>query len=152
MDFEHYRIECAAIFEKLLAAPELPFDDKLSSCLPTQHGLYTIKGQTGLDQYEYLHVGRSIKAATGLRGRIWDQHFWGGGQGAQSDLVDKVVRKQYMQLGIPQGSTTNQQYRRVAQDWIRQRCLVQWLILEDAELRCWAEHYVLAILRPIWGR
>ncbi len=152
MDLEQHRIENAAIFERLLAAREFPFDDKLPSCLPIQHGLYVIKRQEGSDHHEYLHAGRSIKAATGLRSRIWDQHFWGGGKGAEGDLVDKVVKKQYVQLGIPQGSTTNQPYRRVAQDWISQNCVVQWLVLEDAELRCWAEHYVLAILRPIWGR
>jgi hypothetical protein len=101
----------------------------------------------------YLHAGRSKgKRATGLRGRILDDHFCGGGHGAEGDLVDKVVKRQYAQLGIPQGSITNQQYRRIAQDWIRQNCVVQWLILADGELTGWAEHYVLAILRPIWGQ
>jgi hypothetical protein len=149
---EQHRIECAAIFERLLAASEFPFDGKLSSCLPKQHGLYAIKRQQASNQDEYLHAGRSIRAATGLRSRIWDQHFWGGGRGAEGDLVDKVVKKQYAHLGIPQGSTTNQQYRRIAQDWISQNCVVQWLVLEDADVRCWAEHYMLAVLRPIWGR
>lgn len=87
-----------------------------------------------------------------MRRRIWDDHFWGGGKGAESDFVDKVIKRQYMQLGIPQGSTTNRQYKDIAQKWIRENYFVQWTVEQDSDLRCWAEHYILSILRPIWGR
>jgi hypothetical protein len=152
LTFEQHRIECDGILKELLAAPAFPFDDELPSRLPTQHGLYTIKGKTGSGPHEFLHAGRSKTVPDGLRDRIWSQHFCGGGKGAGSDLVDKVVKKQFQQLGIPQDSITNRKTRPVAQSWMRENCQVQWLVLEDAESRCWAEHYVLAVLRPIWGR
>lgn len=149
---DQHRVQCAAILERLLSASAFPYDDTLPSRLPVQHGLYVIMRTRESGRHEYLHAGRSVKAPTGLRSRIWDQHFWGGGKGAEGDLVDKVVKKEYAQLGIPEGSITNRQNRAIAQTWIRNNCVVQWAVEEDAELRCWAEHYVLAILRPIWGR
>ncbi len=149
---EQHRTECATILEKLLAAPVHPFDDNLKSRLPVEHGLYVIARKDESGQYEYLHAGRTKTGAMGLRRRIWDDHFWGGGKGAESDFVDKVIKKLYRQLGIPQGSTTNRQYRDSAQKWIRENCFVQWTAEQDSDLRCWAEHYILSILRPIWGR
>ena len=69
-----------------------------------------------------------------------------------SDLIDKVVKKEHKDLGIQAGSTTNRQTRRIAQTWIGNNCIVQWLIVDDPQLRCWAEHYMLSILRPVWGQ
>jgi hypothetical protein len=149
---EQRRTQCEAILEGLLSAPAFPFDDHLKSCLPEQHGLYAIARKDGVDQGEYLHAGRSKTAAMGLRDRIWNQHFWGGGKGAESDLVDKVVKRQFKDLGIEMGSTTNRRTRLIAQTWIGNNCVVQWLIVDDPQLRCWAEHYILSILRPIWGQ
>lgn len=144
---EHHRTDCAIILEKLLNAPAHPFDDNIKSHLPTKHGLYVIMQKNGSGPVKYLHVGRSHMASEGLRSRVWDQHFWGGGKGAGSDLVDKVAKRQ---LGLPEGA--NRENRPKAQAWLSENCLVQWIIVEDDDLRCWAEHYALSILRPIWGQ
>jgi hypothetical protein len=37
-----------------------------------------------------------------------------------------------------------------AQEYIRQNCQVQWVEEEDEALGGWAEHYLLAVLVPIW--
>src|ERR1700730_17686109 len=75
---EKRRIQCAAILEALLAAPEFPFDDKLKPSLPEKDGLYVIARKDVSGRYEYLHAGRSTGKRTtglpGLRGRIWDDH------------------------------------------------------------------------------
>lgn len=148
---EQRRIQCAAILEALLAAPVFRFDDKLKPSLPEKDGLYVIARKDVSGRYEYLHAGCSTGKRTtglpGLRGRICDDHFYGG---ASSDLPDKVLKNLYMQLGIPQGSKIDRQNRPKALTWIRNNCFVRWVIEEDADLRCWAEHYILGILRPIW--
>ena len=151
---EQHRTDCAGILEKLLDAPAHPFDDRLEALLPIEHGLYVITRKNASGRVEYLHAGRSHRAPAGLRDRIWNQHFWGGGKGAGSDLVQKVIDNLYAELGILR-SPANRETRARAQAWIRENCLVQWLVVEHVEhndLRCWAEHYVLSILQPTWGR
>jgi hypothetical protein len=136
--FEQRRNQCAAILQRLLAAPAYSFDDRLRSQLPAQHGLYVI-AQKNSPQCQYLHAGESPRA--GLRERIWTQHYCGGdAKRGSSDLIQKVMDNH--RLGRPD-----------AKLWVRENCIVQWLVLEDDDvLRCWAEHYMLSLLRPIWGR
>lgn len=137
--FEHRRDQYAEILERLLAAPAFAFDDSLRSRLPVKKGLYLIARKDG-PKGEYLHGGQSPKAKEGLRSRVWRQHFSQGGDRARSDLVQKVIDKRYADD------------KATAKAWIRANCLVQWVVEEDEDLRCWAEHYVLSLLRPIWGR
>jgi hypothetical protein len=135
---EQHRIQCAGIFERLLAAQAFEFDGSLKLHLPVEQGLYLIaqrQGPSGL----YLHAGKTRNAKLGLRSRVWIQHYNGGGKGAGSDLLQKVIDK-------------GQAVGRVdAKAWIRANCLVQWVVEEDEALRGWAEHYLLSVLRPIWG-
>lgn len=135
---EQRRSQCAAILEKLLAAPAFEFDSDLELRLPAEQGLYLIaqrQGPRGL----YLHAGKTRNAKLGLRSRVWTQHYNGGGKGAGSDLLQKVIDR---------GKGTG---REDARSWIRVNCLVQWAVEEDEALRGWTEHYALSILRPIWG-
>lgn len=115
------------------------YDDSLRGRLPTGKGLYLIARKNG-PRGEYLHAGQSPKAKEGLHSRVWSQHFTQGGSRARSDLVQKVVDQGYARD------------KKAAQAWIRENCLVQWLVEEDQDLRCWAEHYMLSVVRPIWGR
>ena len=107
--------------------------------MPEKPGLYLI-ARKGALAGEYLHAGQSPKAKAGLRSRVWEQHLCGGGKGAGSDLVQKVIDK---------GQASS---RADAQAWIKRNCVVQWVVEEDKDLRCWAEHYVLSVVQPIWGR
>ena len=130
--------ECAAILAELLVQPKHAFDGSLRQQIPQQKGLYVI---TTRDlQPICLHAGQSPRAKEGLRSRVWSQHFTGGGQGAAGDLVQKVIDR---------GKAIN---KAEAQSWIRSNCLVQWIVVEDDDLRCWTEHYMLSLLRPEWGR
>lgn len=149
--FEQRKAQYETILDNLLAAPALRFDNKLRSQLPPTHGLYVITRNSGPQQVEYLHAGRSRTAAEGLRSRIWDQHFCGGGRGAAADLVQKVIDHEHTQLGILR-SHADKVSRAIAQKWIQEKCLVQWIALDDPDLTGWAEHYVLSILCPTWGR
>ncbi|MBV8811983.1 MAG: hypothetical protein JO033_25225, partial [Acidobacteriaceae bacterium] len=101
MDFilEQNRAQCAAILEALLAAPAFSFDEKLPSRLPVQHGLDVIARNGGSGQCEYLARWSFQDGILGTTQPDLDQHFWGGGRGAESDLVDKVVKN--IPLGIP---------------------------------------------------
>lgn len=150
---EQRKTQCAKLLADLLDAAALPFDEKLVPTVQEEHGLYLIARRDDLGQCEYLHAGvtgcTKRKRATGLRGRM-DDHFNGGGKGAGSDLVQKVIDYLHAELGIAPGPV-NPKTRNIAQAWISKNCIVQWLVVGDDELRCWAEHYMLSILRPIWG-
>jgi hypothetical protein len=135
---EERRSQCAGIFERLLAAPAFEFDCSLELRLPAEQGLYLIAQRQG-PRSLYLHAGKTRNAKLGLRSRVWIQHYNGGGKGAGSDLLQKV---------IDNGQATG---RTDAKAWIRANCLVQWAVEEDEVLRGWTEHYLLSVLRPIWG-
>jgi len=91
-----------AILEELLASPAYPFDDRLPKLLPAEQGLYVIEISLETGSCDYLHAGRSTgRRDTGLRGRIWDDHFCGGGKGARGDLVQKVISNLYAEIGVP---------------------------------------------------
>jgi hypothetical protein len=137
--FEQRRNQCEEILERLLTAPAFLFDGGLRQRLPIKRGLYLI-ARIDAPKGEYLHAGSSPKAREGLRSRVWSQHFLTGGDRARSDLVQKV---------IDNGYATD---KPTSQAWIRANCHVQWLVEEDEDSRCWTEHYILSLLRPIWGR
>ena len=130
------KAECEQILQNLLSAPLKHFDQELPRTLPTRQGLYAIS-TIGAAEGEYLHVGKSKDGRNGLRGRVWDQHFQTGG--SSGDLIEKV--KKHGKAGSA----------REAKEYIRRNCQVQWVTLEDATSRGWAEHYILAVLRPLWG-
>jgi len=133
------RKQCAQSLDRLLNAPAFGFGDDLRLRLPVERGLYLISRRDG-PPGEYLHAGQTSNAKDGLRSRVWSQHFTQGGDRARSDLIQKVIDRGYANN------------RTDSQDWIRAHCVVQWLVEEDSDARCWLEHYVLAVLRPIWGR
>ncbi|HTT24495.1 MAG TPA: hypothetical protein VMG82_36605 [Candidatus Sulfotelmatobacter sp.] len=138
---ERRRVQCSEILERLLAAPAHKFDDTLRSKLPLKHGIYAIAESDGESQGEYLHAGQSGTAKEGLKSRIWVQHYCGGdSRRGSSDLVQKVMDRQ--SLARPD-----------AKLWIRKNCIVRWLVPDmDINDWRWAEHYMLSILRPKWGR
>ena len=123
------------LLRDLIGAKPLRFDDALPAVLPRAHGLYAIS-MIGAPEGEYLHVGKTKKGRSGLLGRVWEQHYQIGG--SAGDLIEKVkVRR----LG---GNA------REAREYIRQNCQVRWVVVEDDALRGWTEHYILAVLKPIW--
>jgi hypothetical protein len=123
------------ILQDLIEMPPARFDEQLGTTLPRAQGLYAIS-MIGAPGGEYLHVGKTASGVNGLWGRVWEQHYQTGG--SPGDLIEKVMAKGY---GGNRGE---------AQEYIRQNCQVQWVEEEDEALRGWAEHYLLAVLVPIW--
>jgi hypothetical protein len=135
---EQRRRQCSEILDSLIAAPAFEFNAELKLRLPVEQGLYLIRqknGPAGL----YLRAGKTKNAKLGLRSRVWVQHYGGGGKGAGSDLLQKVIDK---------GKAVG---REDAKAWIRANCVVQWIVEPDEALRGWTEHYILSIVRPAWG-
>jgi hypothetical protein len=124
------------ILQDLIEMPPVRFDQQLKAALPKAPGLYAIS-MIGAPKGEYLYVGETAKGANGLRGRVWEQHYQTGG--SSSDLIEKVKVKGYARDAGE------------ARRFIEQNCQVQWLELKDDALRAWAEHYLLAALKPRWG-
>jgi hypothetical protein len=145
---EKRRAQCAQILDNLVAAQPFPFDDHLTSRVPEKHGLYAITRRDASGAVEYLYAGRSKTGATGLRRRICNDHFNDGGGASGSDLPDLVAKRQ---LGILDGASKRHNCEKAAA-YIREHYQVQWVEVEDSDLRCWAEHYVLSILRPTWSQ
>ena len=130
---EPYRRQCEESFRKLLGAPAFDFDENLRARLPEKPGLYVIR--TKEMPTEFLHAG-GTRARASLKARVWGDHFTGNGE---SDLIVKVINN-----GRARGADE-------AKVWIRSNCVVQWLVVEEEGFVCWAEHYMLGIVRPIWG-
>jgi hypothetical protein len=129
--YDQRRAECEEILGRLLAAPRTPLNPRLR-LVPKTHGLYAIATK-GRPDHEFLHVGISKIGKGGLRYRICTQHRI---QNGPSDLVMKILR------GFPD--------KKAATKWIDENCTVQWVEEPDLAVRCAAEHYSLAILRPEW--
>jgi len=120
------------LVDQLLSAPKFPFDDSLRSQLPDKPGLYAISvknAPTG----EFLRAGRTKSAAGGLRQRIYQNHLMGDQSG---NLRAQLVKDKRC--------SDNQQ----AKIWIRENCLVHFVIIEDDQVRRWAEYLMLSLLRP----
>jgi hypothetical protein len=135
-----HQSEYQKILSDLLSAPVHLFDDELAGRLPFAHGIYAISSSTDTPR-QFLHVGKSKDGLNGLRGRVWVQPYQTGGSGG--DPIEKV-KLQLRREGEP--GTPRQ-----AKEWIKRDCQVQWVVVEDADIRKWSEHFVLSILRPIWG-
>jgi hypothetical protein len=130
------KTEYEQILESLIKSCPARFDQGLPVMLPKIHGLYAIS-MIGARSGEYLHAGKSCKGHNGLCGRIWDQHYKIGG--SPGDLLEKIKARGHASGAI------------AAKEFISENCQVQWVVVEDAATRNWAEHYILAMLKPIWG-
>ncbi len=120
------------VVERLLAAPVLRFDPNLRAHLPVAHGIYRIF-EVEADPALTLRAGRTKSAAEGLRQRIYQNHYQGDQAGN--------IRAQLVRAGRCPSSYA-------AKEFLRESCAVQFLVIEDEEERKWAEHFMLAVLRP----
>ncbi len=133
MDWAMARLEeGTATVRELLSAPRLPFDESLRSRLPERHGIYSIYSRNAAPG-EILRAGRTKTAAGGLRQRIYSNHLMGNQPG---NLRAQLVRD---------GACKNLEEAKL---WLQGHCTVQFVVIEDAKARCWAEHFMLSILRP----
>lgn len=121
-----------AVVRQLLSGTALVFDERLHGLLPEQHGIYVIYAKSAKPG-DVLRVGKTKTAAGGLRQRIYRNHFMGNQTGnLRSQLVQEGVCKTMEET----------------KPWIRSNCVVQYVVIEDDEMRKWAEYMMLAVLQP----
>ena len=120
------------IVRLLVSKEPVAFDPSNRQKVPTTHGLYAIFTTNGV----CLHAGMTRSA--NLQHRICRQHYAGGGNGAGSDLIQKIQSRKVADS------------RSAAQKWIKENCVFKWLEVPDSVMRHWAEHRLLSHLRPIW--
>ena len=122
------------VVARITRAKKQSFNGLKPSMLPDRPGIYVITTTDG----EILRAGRTDKQT--LRGRIYRNHLMGNQKGN--------LRSQLVGAGICPDIDQ-------AKDWIRQHCLVQWLEKTHldglgVDIR-WAEHFLLAVLRPTFS-
>ena len=133
MDWIDQRVEEGkALVKRLLLGRKLAFDSSLRQGLPEQPGLYAIYRMDARSG-EALRAGRTKTAVGGLRQRVYQNHIMGSQPGN--------LRAQLVKDGTCSDSDE-------AKAWMKQNCVVQFVIVEDDELRRWGEHFMLSILRP----
>lgn len=120
------------IVHKLTTSPLCPFDDKLRSALPSEHGLYIIYDCSG-EAPVSIRAGRTKSATGGLRQRIYSNHFMGDQKGN--------LRQQLVSDGVCSDLES-------AKTWLRDRCRVRFVTITDDADRRWSEHYMLSVVRP----
>lgn len=123
--------ELERLLDQLLSSPSLTFDSSLRSKLPDSQGVYAIRYKQDLAG-TFLRVGRTKRAAGGLKQRIYQNHFMGNQRGN--------LRQQLVIMGRCSALEDTK-------DWIRENCEVQYIVIEDDLLRQWAEYYALSILQ-----
>ncbi len=119
------------IVAQLLSAEKYPFLDLTPSKLPLIPGVYAISTMDG----QLIRAGRTEKQS--LQDRIYRNHLMGNQKGN--------LRNQLVKDGVCKDLDE-------AKTWIRGNCQVQLLTLHElhqlgVDIR-WAEHFILAVLRP----
>ena len=114
--------------EHLLASPRLPFDARLRSALPTAPGIYVISSNAG----EILRAGKT-KGKEGLRQRVYKNHSMDHHAG---NLLGQLTT-----AGV--GASIQD-----SKAWLKANGEVRIRVIEDDAERAWAEHFMLAVLRP----
>ncbi|WP_338835352.1 hypothetical protein [Neomoorella thermoacetica] len=123
--FEERAEEGLEILKKLLSQPK--FSISGPSTFPEQSGIYAFFLKNA-NPGEFLRAGR----ADNLRQRIYQNHLMGN----QSDNLRSQL--------VKDGQCADHE----AKKWIRENCMVQYLVVKNKEERKWAEHSILSVLRP----
>lgn len=116
--------------ERLLLARAIPMRDITPSAIPTEPGIYVF---THLDAApgQVVRAGRATGQG-GLRQRIYGNHLIGNQAGN--------LRSQLVAAGEAAELAA-------AKSWIRQHLAVRYQVM-GTNLIPWAEHFMLAVLRP----
>lgn len=113
----------------LISSPQLAFDDRLHASLPEKGGVYRIFEKGAIWQNS-IHVGE----AGNLRQRIYTNQLHG-------DEMASSVKKKLIGSGKCKDMEEARQY-------LKDRCFVQYIFIEDESLRKFFEHFATSILKP----
>lgn len=117
------------LLQILLANPSFPFDENLHRSLPLGGGVYRIF-EIGSDWQTSIYIGKS----NNLQNRIYRSHLMGIRQ--VSTLKRKLIR---------QGHYVDEN---AVKQYLKDRCLVQFVIVNDKNERTAFEHFATATLKP----
>ena len=131
--FQEHINEGRQVIEEIVKADRYWFRDLTPSKLPGGPGIYVITTDSG----EILRAGKTTAT---LRQRIYQNHLMGN-QGGN-------LRTQLVSAGVCSDLEE-------AKNWIREHCAVQFLeedALDTMGIQInWAEHFMLAVLRPTFS-
>jgi hypothetical protein len=119
--------------EELLESPHIAFDAHCLSSLPAKPGIYRIFDPS--DPVPTIRAGRT-NAKGGLRQRLYQNHLMGNQPG---NLCSQLIR-----YGVCSD-------RAAAKNHVRTKFVAQVLIIEDNRERAWLEHFMLALLMPLYS-
>jgi len=117
------------LLNKLMSGSRLPFNSKLHSSLPNKAGVYYIFEETSTKQIP-LYLGK----ATNLYYRVYKEHFMGTPK--DSNLKGKLINSHQCKDGND------------AKQYLRERCFVQYVEIEDESLRNSFERFAINSLKP----
>lgn len=118
------------MLEDLLSKKPLPFNDKLRGSLPDSSGIYRIF-EAGSTIFESVYVGESIN----LKNRIHGNHLMG------NRSASTLKRKHIAENKFPNENAVK--------NYLKQKCLVQYILVHDDLERVGFEHFVISLLHPV---
>jgi hypothetical protein len=121
--------ELRKALEKLLGSNPISYSTATPSSFPDQKGIYIISSNDG----QILRAGKTGLGNAKLRQRLYSNHLMGSQGG---NLPAQLV-------GSRECSSLLE-----AKDWIRRKCSVRVLPIEDDATRSRVEHFMLAIVQP----
>lgn len=132
-EIENNRQKVAPFVTKLVETRAIDCDDLIrnTNVVPASGGLYVFSVKKRASVKKYLYAGKSDN----LRARIGNQHLVANDR---SIMLRMVMQEEKLE-------------KQGAMLWIRNNCRLQWVLVEDTELRAFAEDYTIAVLQPMWN-
>ena len=122
----------SSIVDELVAAPKFNFNTDLRRNLVSAAGIYRISSISD-DPASEIYTGKSGN----LRQRIYGNHLRG-------TVDNSTLTRKLVNLGIYADSNA-------VHTFLAEKCVVQFLVIPDDRLRCFAEHYAIAVLQPAYN-
>jgi excinuclease UvrABC nuclease subunit len=115
--------------QELLSSTQLSFDENLAKALPRRGGVYRIFEKSA-DWQNSIYAGESDN----LKRRIYNNHLMG-------HRSNSTFRRKLIDSG--QCADEN-----AVKEYLKDLCLVQFIVVKDKAERAQFEHFMIAILKP----
>ncbi len=124
------QLQLDLIVRQLIIKPLLEFNEGMRLQLPANGGIYRICDTSANPPLE-IYIGISDN----LRRRIYSNHFRGSED--NSTLTRKLINGGHFENAVE------------VHGFLANNCAAQYIEIEDERLRCFVEHYAVAILQPL---
>jgi hypothetical protein len=129
------RLRYAEYVKELVFSEQYGFDENLENVLPLKPGIYRIF-EDGSDWDSSILIGRTRTTTDELRYRVYQNQYLGN---SKSNIKAQLVKSKRFKD------------QEEARKYIKDKCKVQFIVIEDADELKWAEHFILSILQPEFG-